>query len=139
VLRHVASALTGLLALPAVYYLTEAGARGLRAGHAAFTAAPAGLGWLAAASALASVLALAPRLSPSAPVVCGLPLAVLGALYATDTGTALALARTLPHLGAPPEEPPGALAGATGLYTVLGVVLTLSALRGRRRRPAPPG
>ncbi|NUP83559.1 MAG: hypothetical protein HOV96_39140, partial [Nonomuraea sp.] len=36
----------GLAALPAVFYLTEAGAKALRAGHAAFGPAPAGAGLL---------------------------------------------------------------------------------------------
>ncbi|WP_327092882.1 hypothetical protein OIE66_20235 [Nonomuraea sp. NBC_01738] len=130
--RHLVGALAGLVALPALYYLTEAGARALRLGYAGFSASPAGLGYLAGAALLAAALALWPGLSPVAAVVCGLPLAAVGALFATELEVALLLAGVLP--GGTPGEPAGLLAGVSGLYTLLGVMLGASALVPHRWR-----
>lgn len=130
--RHLVGIAVGLVALPALYYLTEAGARALRDGYATFSPSPAGLGYLAAVAAVAAALAGWRRLSPVAAVVCGLPLVALGALFATEVEVGVLLAAGLPRLGALPAglpgEPPGTLAGVTGLYTVVGGLLVVSAL-----------
>ncbi|MFD9948463.1 hypothetical protein ACFWYW_44125 [Nonomuraea sp. NPDC059023] len=132
--RHLAATAVGLLALPAVYYLTEAGARALRAGYTGFGPSPAGFGYLSAVAALAGLLTGWQRLSPLAAIICGLPLVALGALFATRLDLALLVAAGLPRWGALPGEPPGTLAGVTGLYTVVGALLVTSALlRGRER------
>lgn len=121
----------GLTAVPPVYYLTEAGARALRTGQAAFAPAPAGLGFLAAAALIVAVLAA----WPAAALACGLPLAVAGVLFALDLRAAIGLAGVLPGLWEPPwAEPPGTLAGATGLYAYTGALLVFSALLPRRLR-----
>ncbi|MCA2223791.1 hypothetical protein [Nonomuraea aurantiaca] len=146
--RHLIGAVAGSAALPLVYYLTEAGARALRAAYAAFRPAPAGLGYLTAVAAIVALLAAWSWLSPLAALVCGLPLTATAALFALDLDVALDLAGRLPSFAVPtgqPEptgqlvgavagEPPGALAGVTGLYAVIGVLLVLSALLPRRRR-----
>ncbi|GGO63762.1 hypothetical protein [Nonomuraea cavernae] len=133
-IRHLIGVVTGLAALPLVYYLTEAGARGLRAAHAAFSPGPQGLGHLMVVAAIVSVLAAWPWLSPLAALTCGLPLAVAGGLFALDLDAATGLAGALPRLTASTGEPPGTLAGATGLYAVIGVSLVLSALAPHRLR-----
>jgi hypothetical protein len=125
--RHLIAAGAGLAAFPPVCYLTEAGARALREGYAAFGPAPAGLGYLAAAALIVAVLAA----WPPAALACGLPLAVAGALFALDLPAAMGLAGTLPHAWG---EPPGTLAGPTGLYAFAGLLLVFSALLPNRLR-----
>ncbi|MEV0347472.1 hypothetical protein AB0H88_17045 [Nonomuraea sp. NPDC050680] len=140
--RHLIGAVAGSAALPLVYYLTEAGARALRAAYAAFRPAPAGLGYLTAVAAIVVLLAAWSWLSPLAALACGLPLTAAAALFALDLDVALDLAGRLPSFAVPTGqpvgtlagEPPGALAGVTGLYAVIGVLLVLSALLRRRRR-----
>ncbi|MFI6503126.1 hypothetical protein [Nonomuraea typhae] len=132
--RHVAGAVVGLFALPAVYYLTEAGARALRAGYTGFVPGPAGFGCLCAVAALAGLLTGWHRLSPLAALTCGLPLVLLGALFATELELALRLAAGLPRWGALRGEAPGTLAGVTGLYTLVGGLLVVSALFRTRSR-----
>ncbi|WP_127932951.1 hypothetical protein [Nonomuraea polychroma] len=136
--RHVMGAAAGLAALVPVYYLTEAGAKALRMGTAAAGPAPAGLACLAAVAVLVAVLTV----WPAAALTCGVPLISAGALFALDTEAALGMAATLPWSGvlwhglpaAELAEPPGTLAGLTGLYTLIGALLVLSALLPRRLR-----
>ncbi|MGI5291195.1 hypothetical protein ACQEVF_48905 [Nonomuraea polychroma] len=136
--RHVMGAAAGLAALVPVYYLTEAGAKALRMGTAAAGPAPAGLACLAAVAVLVTVLAA----WPAAALTCGVPLIAAGALFALDTEAALGMAATLPRPGLPWDglpaaelaEPPGTLAGLTGLYTLIGALLVLSALLPGRLR-----
>ncbi|MGP3919452.1 hypothetical protein [Nonomuraea sp. 10N515B] len=136
--RHVMGAAAGLAALVPVYYLTEAGAKALRMGTAAAGPAPAGLACLAAVAVLVAALTA----WPAAALTCGVPLISAGALFALDTSAALGLAATLPWSGPtwdglPPAElaePPGTLAGLTGLYTIIGALLVLSALLPARWR-----
>ncbi|MFB9199901.1 hypothetical protein ACIBIZ_22055 [Nonomuraea spiralis] len=121
----------GLIAVPPVFYLTEAGARALRAGQAAFAPAPAGPGLLAAAAVLVALLTA----WPAAALACGLPLVVAGALFALDLRAAIGLAGALPEVWQPPwAEPPGTLAGMTGLYAYTGALLIFSALLPGRLR-----
>ncbi|MFI6995221.1 hypothetical protein [Nonomuraea wenchangensis] len=141
-LRHLLGAVTGLAALAPVYYLTEAGARALRAGTVAAGPSPVGLGCLLAVAAIVAMLTA----WPPAALACGLPLAAAGTLFALDATGAIAAAATLPYAGglpwtrpgaapwAEPAEPPGTIAGLTGLYALIGVVLVLSALLPRGRR-----
>ncbi|MEU4509585.1 hypothetical protein AB0G05_08835 [Nonomuraea wenchangensis] len=141
-LRHLLGAVAGLAALAPVYYLTEAGARELRAGTVAAGPSPAGLGCLLAVAAIVAMLAA----WPPAALACGLPLAAAGTLFALDATGAIAAAATLPYAGGLPwvrpgaapwaeaAEPPGTIAGLTGLYALIGVVLVLSALLPRGRR-----
>ncbi|MEV4550439.1 hypothetical protein ACI2LC_24855 [Nonomuraea wenchangensis] len=141
-LRHLLGAVTGLAALAPVYYLTEAGARALRAGTVAAGPSPTGLGCLLAVAAIVAMLTA----WPPAALACGLPLAAAGTLFALDATGAIAAAATLPYAGglpwtrpgaapwAEPAEPPGTIAGLTGLYALIGVVLVLSALLPRGRR-----
>ncbi|MEV5890311.1 hypothetical protein [Nonomuraea fuscirosea] len=142
--RRLMGAVAGLAALVPVYYLTEAAARALRAGNAAFAPAPAALGYLAAVAAIVVLLTA----WPAAALGCGVPLAVAGTLFALDLDAAVGVAGTLPYAragglpwsapgGAPwaePGEPPGTLAGLTGLYALLGALLVLSALLPARLR-----
>ncbi|MDR8410158.1 hypothetical protein MTP10_15600 [Nonomuraea sp. 3-1Str] len=124
VIGIVIGTVAGLAALPVVYYLTEAGARALRTAYTSFAPGPAGLGLLAGAAVLAALLR---GLSRSAALACGAPLAAVGVLFALRLDLAVELAGRLPRLLAPTGEPPGALAGATGLYALLGLVLAASA------------
>ncbi|WP_043617032.1 hypothetical protein [Nonomuraea candida] len=139
------AALAGIAALAPVYYLTDAAARALRAGQAAFAPAPAGLAYLAAVAVLVTLLSA----RPAAALACGLPLAAAGALFALDLDAAIGAAGTLPWAhdgglpwqaapgGAPwaePGEPPGTLAGTSGLYALLGALLVLPALLPARWR-----
>ncbi|GAA3193330.1 hypothetical protein GCM10010486_73250 [Nonomuraea roseoviolacea subsp. carminata] len=128
-LRRVIGTVAGLAALPVVYYLTEAGARALRDAYTSFAPGPAGLGLLAAEAALAALLR---GLSRPAALACGAPLAAVGALFALTLDLAVELAGRLPRLLPPAGEPPGALAGATGLYALLGLLLVASAVPLRR-------
>lgn len=131
-------AAAGVAALVPVYYLTEAGAKALRTGAAEAGASPAGLGCLAAVALIVAVLAV----WPAAALACGVPLVSAGALFALDAEAALGVAATLPWQGLPwdglPQvelaEPPGTLAGLTGLYTLIGALLVLSALLPARLR-----
>lgn len=132
--RHLIGVVAGLAALPLVYYLTEAGARALRAAYAEFRPAPAGLGYLTAVAAIVVLLAAWSWLSPLAALACGLPLTAVAALFAFDLDVALDLAGRLPSFAVPAGEPPGTLAGVTGLYAVIGALLVLSALLPRTRR-----
>jgi hypothetical protein len=129
--RHLIGAAAGLAALPVVYYLTEAGARALRAAYTAFAPGAAGLGYLMAVAAVVLLLA---AWSPAAALACGLPLAAVGGLFALDLDAAVALAGRLPWFGSLGAEPPGTLAGVTGLYAVIGLALAMSALLPRRTR-----
>ncbi|MEU4548612.1 hypothetical protein [Nonomuraea dietziae] len=148
-MRHVTGAVIGLAALPFVYYLTEAGAAGLRSGYALQQPDPVGPAGLGAAVAVSGALACAPRLSPLAALVCGLPLTLLGLLFAAAPESAARAVGALPAmdllagaaLGSGTAEPPGLLPGVTGLYLVIGGLLVLSALPPSRWRPpgaAPP-
>ncbi|GAA3600328.1 hypothetical protein GCM10022419_100490 [Nonomuraea rosea] len=142
--RRLLGAVAGLGALLPVYYLTEAAARALRAGNATFGPAPAGLGYLLGAAVIVTLLTA----WPTAALACGLPLAAAGVLFALDLDAALGVAAKLPwsRAGGLPwsqpgglawaemGEPPGTLAGVTGLYTIIGVVLVLSALLPGRTR-----
>lgn len=143
--RHLIAAAAGLLALPLVYYLTEAGARQLRLAYTTFSSGLTGLACLGAVAAVAAALVAWPRLSPLAALVCGLPLAAAGVLFSAQLDYSVRLAVRLPPLehSTMAGEPPGTLAGVTGLYTLVGGVLVLSALfphrwlslRGERTRP----
>jgi hypothetical protein len=73
------------------------------------------------------------------------PLAAAGVLFALDAEAARGVAATLPWPGPPwsrPDglpwtelaEPPGTLAGTTGLYALIGTLLVLSALLPARLR-----
>ncbi|TMR21158.1 hypothetical protein ETD86_16385 [Nonomuraea turkmeniaca] len=136
--RHLMGAVAGLAALVPVYYLTEAGAKALRMGAAEGGPAPVGLACLAAVAVLVAVLSA----WPAAAVTCGVPLFSAGALFAVDADAALGVAATLPWEGlawdglpsAELAEPPGTLAGLTGLYTLIGALLVLSALLPARWR-----
>ncbi|MGN9844067.1 hypothetical protein ACTMTI_38675 [Nonomuraea sp. H19] len=142
--RHLMGAAAGLAALAPVYYLTEAGAKALRTGLATAVPAPAGLACLAAVAVIVAVLAV----WPAAALACGLPLAAAGVLFALDAEAALGVAATLPWSGAgglpwsQPDalpwaelaEPPGTLAGTTGLYALIGALLMISALLPGRLR-----
>ncbi|MCF6473480.1 hypothetical protein FAF44_34600 [Nonomuraea sp. MG754425] len=142
--RDLAAAVAGVAALAPVYYLADAAARSLRAGLAAFSPAPLGLAYLAAVAVVVALLAS----WPAAALACGVPLAAAGVLFALDLDAAIGLAGTLPWAragglpwpqpdGAPwaeAAEPPGTLAGMSGLYALIGVVLVLSALLPARRR-----
>ncbi|MEU0571896.1 hypothetical protein ABZ297_41755, partial [Nonomuraea sp. NPDC005983] len=77
--RHLIGVAAGLAALPAVYYLTESGARALRTAYTAFGPGPAGLGYLAAVAAIVTLLC---GLSPPAALACGVPLLAAGGLFA---------------------------------------------------------
>ncbi len=131
-------AAAGLAALLPVYYLTEAGAKALRAGAAEAGPAPAGLGCLAAVAMIVAVLAA----WPAAALACGVPLTSAGMLFALDAEAAVNVAASLPWSGLPWDglpraelaEPPGTLAGVTGLYTLIGALLVLSALLPARWR-----
>jgi hypothetical protein len=137
-------AVAGLTAFVLVYYLTEAAARALRTSSAAFGPAPAGLGYLLGAAVIVALLTA----WPTAALACGLPLAGAGVLFALDQDAALAAAGKLPWSGAgglpwsqpgglawaEMGEPPGTLAGVTGLYLLIGAVLVVSALRPGRLR-----
>ncbi|MEO3868108.1 hypothetical protein ABGB18_04670 [Nonomuraea sp. B12E4] len=142
-IRRLTGALAGLAALAPVYYLAEAAARALRVGNATFGPAPAGLGYLAAVAAIVVLLTA----WPPAALACGLPLAAAGVLFALDLDAALGAAGSLPwsragglpwsQPGAPwaeAGEPPGTLAGASGLYALIGALLVLSALLPGRLR-----
>ncbi|UBU17712.1 hypothetical protein [Nonomuraea gerenzanensis] len=143
-LRPILATLAGLAALAPVYYLTEAAARCLRTAHAAFAPAPAGLAYLAAVAVIVTLLSV----WPAAALGCGVPLTAAGVLFALDLDAAMSLAATLPWARAgglpwsPPDaapwaelaEPPGTLAGMSGLYALLGALLVLSALPRARRR-----
>ncbi|MFG1707263.1 hypothetical protein ACFLIM_29105 [Nonomuraea sp. M3C6] len=135
--RQLMGAVAGLAALAPLYYLTEAAARALRTGNATFAPSPAGLGYLAAVAVLVTLLTA----WPPAAFSCGLPLAAAGTLFALDLDAALGVAGNLPWsragglpwepAGAPwaeMAEPPGTLAGMTGLYTLIGALLVLSSL-----------
>ncbi|SEL81683.1 hypothetical protein [Nonomuraea pusilla] len=128
--RRVVGAAAGLAAFPLVYHLTEAGARALRQAYASFGPAWAGALWLAAVAVLVAVLGA----WPAAALACGLPLTAAGLLFALDADTALGLADALRPVSARPPwpeagEPPGAVAGTTGLYVLVGALLLLSAVR----------
>ncbi|MBF8190832.1 hypothetical protein ITP53_35035 [Nonomuraea sp. K274] len=147
--RQLMGAAAGLAALVPVYYLTEAAAKALRTGYATFGPAPAGLGYLAAVAVIVTLLTA----WPPAALACGLPLAATGALFALDLDAALRVAGTLPwaRTGGLPwsrpdglpwaelAEPPGTLAGLSGLYTLIGALLVLSALRPARLRSVLTG
>lgn len=136
--RHLLGATAGVAALVPVYYLTEAAARALRSGNAAFGPAPAGLGYLAAVAVIVTLLTA----WPAAALGCGVPLAAAGLLFALNLDAAIAMAGMLPWAragglpwswpdGAPwaeMGEPPGTLAGMSGLYAFIGALLVLSAL-----------
>ncbi|TDD22969.1 hypothetical protein [Nonomuraea diastatica] len=136
--RQVMGAVAGLAALIPIYYLTEAAARALRAGVATFGPAPSGLAYLGAVAVIVTVLTA----WPAAALFCGVPLASAGLLFALDLDAALGAAGRLPWAGAgglpwsrpdgepwaQPGEPPGTLAGMTGLYLLIGALLVLSAL-----------
>ncbi|SEH03376.1 hypothetical protein SAMN05444920_1368 [Nonomuraea solani] len=142
--RRLIGAVAGLAAVAPVYYLTEAAARSLRAGATAFGPAPAALGYLAAVAVIVTLLTA----WPAAALGCGLPLAAAGVVFALDLDTALGVAGSLPWSKAgglpwsPPDgapwaeiaEPPGTMAGMTGLYALIGVLLVLSALLPARLR-----
>jgi hypothetical protein len=142
--RSLLAAAAGLAALAPVYYLTEAAARCLRAGHTAFIPAPTGLAFLAAVAVIVTLLTA----RPAAALGCGVPLMAAGVLFALDLDAAMGLAATLPWARtgglpwAPPggapwaelAEPPGTLAGISGLYALIGALLVLSALSRARRR-----
>ncbi|NUW38895.1 hypothetical protein [Nonomuraea rhodomycinica] len=135
-LRRVIGTAAGLAALPVVYYLTEAGARALRDAYTSFAPGPAGLGLLAAVAAVAALLR---GLSRPAALACGAPLAAVGVLFALRLDLAVELAGRLPRLLPPAGEPPGAVAGATGLYALLGLLLVASAVPLRRPGGRRPG
>ncbi|NRQ31203.1 hypothetical protein HII36_05050 [Nonomuraea sp. NN258] len=126
--RRLIASVAGLAALPPVYYLTEAGARALRTAQAGFGPAPAALGYLAAVAVVVALLAAC----PAAALACGLPLAAAGALFALDLDAAIGAADVLPWPGR--GEPAGTVAGANGLYALMGTALVASALLPRRRR-----
>ena len=128
--RHLISVVAGVLVLPVVYYLTEAGALALREAYALFTPGLRGLGYLAAVGVIVGLLACWRWLSPLAALVCGLPLAALGAAFATSPDAAFWLVGLLPPVRAltTTAEAPGLQAGVTGLYLLTGTVLVLSAL-----------
>jgi hypothetical protein len=130
--RHTLGTVAGLAALVPVCSLTEAAARALRTGNAAFAPALDGLGYLAAVAVLVTLLTA----WPAAALACGVPLAATGTLFALDLDAAMGLAGTLP--GAETGEPPGTLAGVTGLYALLGVLLLLSPLKRALPRPGRP-
>ncbi|TMR98521.1 hypothetical protein [Nonomuraea basaltis] len=84
---------------------------------------------------------------PAAALACGVPLTAAGVLFALDAEAALGMAGTLPwaRAGGLPwspdglpwaelAEPPGTLAGLTGLYALIGAVLVISALLPARLR-----
>ena len=137
--RHLIGVAAGLVALPLVYYLSEAGARAVRAAYTAFAPGPTGLGYFAGVAAIVTVLAGWQSLSPLAALACGVPLAAAGALFVLDLDYALRLAATLPQVGALPGEPEGTLSGVSGLYAFIGCVLVLSALLPGRMRTALSG
>ncbi|WP_433445617.1 hypothetical protein [Nonomuraea sp. CA-141351] len=134
----------GVLALVPVYYLTEAAARALRTGNATFGPSPAALGFLAAVAVIVTLLSA----WPAAALGCGIPLVAAGAVFALDLNAALGVAGSLPwaragglpwsHPDGVPwaemTEPPGTMAGMTGLYTLIGALLVLSALLPGRLR-----
>ncbi|MEV4114379.1 hypothetical protein [Nonomuraea sp. NPDC049695] len=134
----------GVVALVPVYYLTEAAARALRTGNATFGPAPAALAYLAAVAVIVTLLTA----WPAAALGCGIPLVAAGAVFALDLPAALGVAGSLPWAAAgglpwsPPDtapwaelaEPPGTMAGMTGLYTLIGALLVLSALLPGRLR-----
>ncbi|MEV4175967.1 hypothetical protein [Nonomuraea sp. NPDC049709] len=142
--RHLMGAAAGVAAIVPVYYLTEAAARALRTATAAFGPAPAGLGYLAAVALLVTLLTA----WPAAALGCGVPLAAAGVLFALDLDAAVGVAATLPWARtgglpwSPPDgvpwaelgEPPGTLAGTSGLYALIGAVLVLSAVLPARLR-----
>ncbi|MEV0383553.1 hypothetical protein [Nonomuraea sp. NPDC050643] len=142
--RWVFGTAAGLAAVVPVYYLTEAAARALRSGTAALGPAPEALGYLAAVAVIATLLTA----WRAAALGCGAPLAGMGVLFALDHDAALRAAGTLPWSRAggqpwvPPgdvpwaemSEPPGTLAGMTGLYALIGALLMLSALLPARLR-----
>lgn len=142
--RHLVGAAAGVAALVPVYYLTEAAARALRTSSATFGPAPAALGYLAAVAVIVTLLTA----WPAAALGCGIPLAAAGAVFALDLNAALGVAGSLPWAregGLPwsqPDgvpwaeltEPPGTMAGMTGLYTIIGALLVLSALLPGRLR-----
>lgn len=132
--RHLIAAAAGLAALPVIYYLTEAGARHLRLAFATFTPGVAGPACLAGVAALIAVMIAWPSLSPLAALVCGLPLAAAGVLFAAEFDYAQRLAARLPQIEAiaVTGEPPGTLAGATGLYVLAGGVLVVASLSPHR-------
>ncbi|MFG1695107.1 hypothetical protein [Nonomuraea sp. NPDC049309] len=138
------AAVAGLAAAIPVYYLTDAAARALRGGTVAFAPAPSALAYVAGVAVLVRVLTV----WPVAALACGVPLTAAGVLFALDLDAAVELAATLPWAragGLPwtagpapwaePGEPPGTLAGMTGLYALTGAFLVLSALLPARRRP----
>ncbi|MET8870271.1 hypothetical protein ABZW11_45670 [Nonomuraea sp. NPDC004580] len=140
---HALAAVAGLAAAIPVYYLTDAAARALRGGTVAFAPAPAALAYVAGVAVLIRVLTV----WPVAALACGVPLTAAGALFALDLDAAVGVAATLPWVragGLPwttgpvpwaaPGEPPGTLAGMTGLYALTGAFLVLSALLPARRR-----
>ncbi|MFC4007118.1 hypothetical protein ACFOY2_07800 [Nonomuraea purpurea] len=143
-IRQLAGAAAGLVALAPVYYLTEAAARALRVGNATFAPSPQGLAYLGAVALIISLL----MAWPAAALGCGLPLAAAGSLFVLDLDSALGVAVRLPWAaegGLPwsrPDglpwaelaEPPGTMAGMTGLYALIGVLLVLSALLPGRLR-----
>ncbi|MGW3341830.1 hypothetical protein ACWDA3_00925 [Nonomuraea rubra] len=138
------AATAGLAACAPVYYLTEAAARGLRTGHTAFSPAPTGLAYLAAVAIIVTLLTA----WPAAALGCGVPLVAAGVLFALDLDAAMGMAATLPWARtgglpwSPPDgapwaelaEPPGTLAGISGLYALIGALLVLSALPRARGR-----
>lgn len=131
-------AAAGVAALVPVYYLTEAGAKALRAGTAEAGPAPAGAAYLLAVALIVAVLSA----WPAAALACGVPLTSAGVLFAVDAEAATNAAATLPWSGLPSDglpwaelaEPPGTLAGLTGLYTLIGALLVVSALLPTRWR-----
>lgn len=122
-------AVIGLAALPVVHYLTEAGAVGLRSCYALQQPDLRGAGCLAAVVAVIAVLAHGPWLSPLAALVCGLPMAVLGALFAVAPWAATPVVGALPPMESltGTAEAPGVVAGVTGLSLVVGALLLVSA------------
>ncbi|MFI6317911.1 hypothetical protein ACIBG8_10360 [Nonomuraea sp. NPDC050556] len=129
-MRHLVAAAVGLVALPLLYYLTDLGARQLRVAYSTFGSSVAGLACLAAVAAVAAALVAWPGLSPLAALVCGLPLAIAGVLFPAELESVLRFAVRLPPIEQETlaGEPPGTLAGVTGLYVLVGGVLVLSAL-----------
>ncbi|MEU7001872.1 hypothetical protein [Nonomuraea sp. NPDC046570] len=127
--RHLIGAVAGGTALPLVYYLTEAGAKALREAYALLVPDLAGLGYLAAVVLVTGLLACWPWLSPLAALVCGLPLAALGAAFASSPDVAFLVIGLLPPIEplTGTDEAPGLLAGVTGLYLVVGAILVVSA------------
>ncbi len=122
-------AVTGLAALPVVHYLTEAGAVALRSCYTLQRPDLRGIACLAAVVAVAGVLAHGRWLSPLAALVCGLPLAVLGALFAVAPWAATPVVGALPPIESltGTAEAPGVVSGVTGLPLVVGALLLASA------------